>query len=725
MRGWKSGNPPDPAARAKARYCRAFLFPARGAFPFIGAPTRLARLRPSFFATESPMPAARPLALALCVALATVLVAGSADAAKKRSRAPAKPASASACSDFYASVDKAWLDANPADPDTGETSALGKLGALAQQQQIDLLNAAMQSPQTATQKLLGDFWASGLDEAAVEANGANPIAPLLKRIDGIRRDRDIAPAIAALHQVGIPVAFDFAADIDLAAPNRYIGYFTQGGFGLRDPAFYTRTDPDARALMARYADYVRKILTLTGTRPDKLEADAGAVIDIETRIAQASRPQQAMQDPRSNYALVEVGALKKQYPHLQLVDFLAAQGVKDDHVSLANTQLFSQLDKLVDTLKPDAWKAYLRYQVGAAMAPYLSKAWRDVDFDFRGRVLRGETAPPSRQRLVLDAINQAGGPILASEYVAKYLPLATRARAEAVADAMRDALSRALDGNAWMSAEAKAQAKAKLANLKIEIGAPAHDPEFDVKPLGRGNFGDDILIASTWRHSVEMRRIGRDNAERRWDVLPQQPSIGYDLLQNRLIVTAAALQAPILDMSADPREHYGALGALIGHELTHAFDAKGRLVDATGALHDWWTPADVAAWNTRTAQVVAQFNGYRYPELTSNVDGELTATENLADIAGLELAWSALSTTQGGAISTAEKQKFFAGWAKLWPQHLTAEGAARLAATDRHAPGQWRTNGPLANLPAFGESFKCKAGGSMQLVESKQTKVWR
>ena len=672
------------------------------------------------------MPAARPLVIALALALATTLAAGSADAAKKkRSSAPAKPAAASACSDYYASVNKAWMDANPADPATGETSALGQLSTLARQQQIDLLNAAMQSPQTAMQKLLGDFWASGLDEASVEANGANPIAPLLKRIDGIRRDRDIAPAIAALHQVGIPVAFDFAADIDLADSNRHIGYFTQGGLGLHDPAFYTRTDADARALMARYADYVRKVLTLAGTKPDKLEADAGAVIGIETAIAQASRAQQAMQDPRSNYALVQVGGLKKQYPHLQLAEFLAAQGVKDDSVSLANTQLFAQLDSMVDAYKPDAWKAYLRFHVGAAMAPYMSKAWRDVDFDFRGRVLRGEVAPPSRQQLVLDAINQAAGPILASEYVAKYLPLATRARAEAIADGMRDAMSGAIDGNTWMSAEAKAEAKSKLAKLKIEIGAPAQEPTFDVKPLGRGNFGDDMLIASTWRHLIEMRRIGHGNADRRWDVLPQQPSIGYDLLQNRLIVTAAALQAPILDMTADPREHYGSLGALVGHELTHAFDGKGHLVDASGAMRDWWTPADTAAWNTRSGQLSMQYGEYPYPELTTKVNGGMTATENLADLAGLELAWSAVTGTQGGTLSSSEKQKFFAGWAKLWQQHLTADGAARLAASDQHAPGLWRTNGPLANLPAFGESFKCKAGGSMQLSESKQTKVWR
>jgi len=178
-------------------------------------------------------------------------------------------------------------------------------------------------------------------------------------------------------------------------------------------------------------------------------------------------------------------------------------------------------------------------------------------------------------------------------------------------------------------------------------------------------------------------------------------------------------------MTADPREHYGSLGALIGHELTHAFDGKGHLVDASGALRDWWTPADTAAWNTRSGQLSAQYGEYTYPELATKVNGGMTANENLADLAGLELAWSAISTTQGGTMSSAEKQKFFTGWAKLWPQHLTADGAARLAASDQHAPGVWRTNGTLANLPAFGESFKCKAGGSMQLATDQQAKIWR
>jgi putative endopeptidase len=374
------------------------------------------------------MPTPRPLTLALGLALATTLLAmPAADAAKKKS---SKKATASlACSDFYSQANADWLAANKIVADSGKVSALGQLGERARQQQIDLLDDDMKSAQGGVAKLLGDFWASGLDEAAVERDGANPVAPLLSRIDSIRRSKDVPAAVAALHQVGIPVLFNFGADVDLADLGRHVGYFSQGGLGLPDPAYYTRSDADTRALLGRYTDYVSKILALTGSKPEQLKADTQAVLDLETRIAQASKPLSALRDPRTNYALVPTASLGKQYRRLQLDDFLKVQGVADDSVSLANPQLFAQLDALVGGLEPAQWKTYLRYHVGAAMAPYLSKAWRDVDFAFRGTVLRGETAPSARQQQVLDAINLAAGPMLGREYVGRYLPDATRARA--------------------------------------------------------------------------------------------------------------------------------------------------------------------------------------------------------------------------------------------------------------------------------------------------------
>ena len=665
------------------------------------------------------MPNLRTTALAFSLTLAVGLTAASDAQAQRKKRAAKKPEAAKvdACSDFYTFTHKAWLDSNLYLGGSGATSAMSQLRERALQQQIDLLNADM-SAQGGIGKLLGDFWASGLDEAAVEADGANPIAPLLDRINGIRRDKDIAPAIAALHQVGIPVLFNFSANIDLQDFNRHLGYFTQGGLGLPDPAWYTRNDPDTAALFGRYQDYVKQILTLTGSTAEQVAADQAAVLDIEKRIAGFSKPIAQLRDPRANYALVPVAELK-QYKKLQLAEFLAVQGVKDDSVSMADRQLFQQLDTMVDTLKPEQWKAYLRYQVGAAMAPYLSKAWRDADFEFRGRVLRGDIAPGTRQKQVLDAINLAAGPMLGRDYAVRYLPQATRARAEEIAGQVRDALARGIDANTWMSPAARQEAKAKLAKLKIEVGAPSRDLDYSVQPMGRGSFGGNMLIASTWRHREEMKRIGRGNSDRRWDVLPQQPALAYDIAHNRLIVTAAMLQAPVLDMAQSPVSHYGAFGALVGHELGHGFDNRGRNVDASESLRDWWTPADTAAWDAIANRLAAQFNAYAYPNAPGTfVNGTLTRDENVADLGGLELAWSALQSAQPG-LAPAASQAFFQGWARLWPQQMSADVAALQAATDVHAPGQWRTNGPLVDLPAFAAAYQCKPPAKMVPAEGQ------
>lgn len=665
----------------------------------------------------------RPLVCALTFA---VLVAfATPDAAAQRSRrAPAKAAHTPACTDFHAFANADWLNANPLVPGTASVSALEQLSARAQQQQIDLLNAAMQAPQGEVQKLLGDFWASGLDEASVERDGANPVGPLIARINAIRRAKDIPPSIAALHQVGIPVAFNFGADVDLADTSRHIGYFADGGTGLPDPAFYTRTDTETRGVMDRYRAYVQKILMLTGTPQAQAAGEAQWVIDLETRLAQASTPLRAQQDPRAGYAAVPTANLAKQYKRLQLADFLKAQGVTDDQVSMANPALFTQLDNLVGALPPAQWKAYLRWRVGDAMAPYLSKAWRDAAFEFRGRVLAGQAAPAPRQQQVLDAINLAAGPMLGREYVARYLPPTNRARAEEIAAQVRDALSATVDRDARLGDAARAEAKAKLAALKIEVGAPRRDLDYTVQPMGRGSFGSNMLIASTWRHREEMRRIGRGNADRRWDVLPQQPALAYDVPQNRLIVTAAVLQPPVLDVTQPLAAQYGAYGALVGHELSHSIDSRGRLISARGEARDWWTPTESAAWTSLTARAAGQASTRAYPGLTGvNLNGSLVDDVLVADLAGVELAEAAMRRTLPTA-GAAETQSFYTGWARLWPEQVSVDAATERAATSIYPPGAWRTNLVLTHQPGFATAFTCKANAPMATKADQQIRLW-
>ena len=670
------------------------------------------------------MPTPRPLAFAVILALVASLAAPEAIAQKKKPAAKkAKtPPMAAACTDLYADANAAWLAANPM-PSAGALSALGQLTARAQQQQRELLDGAMAAPQGNVQKLLGDFWASGLDEASVELDGANPIAPLLKRIDSIRKTRDIAPSIAALHQVGIPVVFNFGADIDLRDLDRHIGYFSQGGVGLPDPAYYTRTDADARALLARYTDYVQKILVLTGVPAKQALAEAKSVVELETRLAAASKPLQDLRDPRSNFAAVPASGLGKQYRNLQLDAFLQVQGVKDDTVSMANPALFAQLDALVGVLKPEQWKSYLRWRVGDAMAPYLARSWRNASFDFRGKVLRGEMAPPPRWQTVLDAINLAAGPMLGREYTARYLPAGTREQAVGIAGQVRDALVRSAGVSTWMGDAAKAEARSKLGKLRIEIGAPRRDLDYTVQPMGRGSFGGNMLIAATWHHREEMKRIGRGNADRRWDVLPQQPALAYDLAQNRLIVTAAMLQAPVLDAGMAVPAQFGAFGALVGHELSHAIDTRGRLVDAGGNLRDWWTGAEAAAWDATAQRVVSLYDAFPYAQLGGvKVSGRLTRDENMADLAGLELARAAMMAAQPAGGVEADKS-FYRGWAQLWAQQVTPDEAQRRALQDVRAPGMWRANAPAMQQAAFGNAYTCKVGTPMHPQPTQKISV--
>ena len=665
--------------------------------------------------------APRPLVLALGVALVALVSAADADAQRRKSRAPAVSPQ---CADLYAHANAAWLKTHQAPADAGAVTALGQLSELALQQQRQLLDAAMASPDNDVQHRLGDFWASGLDEAAVEADGSRPIATLLSRIDAIGKSRDVPATIAALHQVGIPVAFNFAPDVDLQALDRHIGYFMQGGMGLPDPAFYTRDDADTRVVMDRYRAYVRQILALTGTPEQRLDGDVAAVIAIETALARKSRSLNELNSPADNFAPVPVAQAAKRYRNLQLDKFLAAQGVKDDRVSMANPALFAELDAMVGKLKPEQWRAYLRWRVGDAMAPYLSRSYRDASFGFRGQVLEGRSVQAPRWQQVLEAINVAAGPMLGREYAAAHLQPEERRQAGLVIDELRQALLAAVDASRWLGAPAKAEARAKLEAMAIEVGTPRRDLDYTVQPMGRGSFGSNMLIASTWRHGQEMKRIGKGNADRRWDVLPQEPALAYDIAQNRLIATAAALQAPIFD-AARPELLYGAFGALVGSQLNRAIDAQGSRVDARGQVRDWWSQADRDAWASLGNRVAAQYASQDYPGVKgARVDGALVRNVALADQAGLELAATAHAKAQPQA-SQAARQALFEAWSRLWAQQVAANTASERLKTDIHAPGPLRSNLPAANLPEFAAAFACKPGQPMTRAEADQVKVWR
>lgn len=660
----------------------------------------------------------RPAALTLCLIAAIALPLGSDAATKKKKPAPPKaPPAPTACTDFYAFANADWLKAHPA-PASGGISALGELAARAEQQQRDLLEAAAKSSKTPVQKLLGDFWASGLDEAEIDRDGAAAIASLLTRINAIKKPQDVAPVIATLHQAGVPVAFDFVAAPDPRNPDTDLGFFVAGGLGLPDATFYTRGDADARAFLGHYNGYVQKILGLSGTASAQLGAEAQQVIDLETRIARATKA-------GAGFTPVAVKDLAKRYKNLQFEAFLKAQGVGSQQVSIADTALFAQIDKLIASQKPAQWKTFLRFQVGNAMAAYMGKPWRDAEHEFRGRLLRGDEDGLPRWKQTLNAIDTLASGMLAQEYVEKHLPANDRERAQTTAQRVRDALAAAIDANTWMEAPVKAEARAKLDKLRIGIAMPRQALDFTGVNFERGNYAGNALAAMAWSHREQMRRIGRGNADATWNIAPYSLSLAYDPAGNRLLITAAVLQPPVFDSGQGAAAQYGSLGAIIGHELVHALEGKGRSIDAAGAARDWWTSGTAAAWDARIAPLTARYAGIAYPGRPDlKIDGARTRVENASDLAGLELAWAAFLAAEPQANTTSQ-QNFFRAWARLWSQSFAADATAQQAARASHAPGIARTNVPATQLPAFGKAFACKPGNPMLLPENEQVSVWR
>ena len=676
------------------------------------------------------------LVLPLALAIASLLASGHADAAKSKPKtakthhAPAESAAsiaaAALCNDYYQQVNGAWQTANPV-PASGSVSAFDLMIANARSQERQLLEDAARTPADATDRALGELWNSGMDEVAIEGAGVTPLKPLFDRIDVVKKPRDLAAAIADLHAAGVPVLFNFSADVDLKDFDRQLGYATQGGLGLPDPDYYTRPDVDTRALLGRYRAYVERILAFSGTPAEQLSTQSGWVIGIEMQLAQASLPLAQLRDPNSTYQPVTLKELEASYPSLDFEKYLRAQHADDDRVSLAQAGFFQTVDALLISVPVEQWKAYLHFHVANALAPYLSRNFQNAHYELYDRVLAGRQQPQERWLGVLDALDRTVGPSIGRKYTERYLPDASEAAAKRVVDGLRAAMKRGIDRAAWMSAPTKAIAHAKLDKLRIQIGQPSARPDLNGLQLARGSYAGNLLAAAAWQHQRDMATIGKRTQTRRWPVLPQIPDVSYDLVQNRVVVTAAFLQLPVFDPTADSAQQYGALGALIGHQLHYAFDAKGRIVDADGQLRDWWTPVDDSAYQARTTPIIAQYDNYSAMGAVK-VNGHQTRDENLADLAGLELAWDAFQTeiakqplSKLGAATP--EQRFFESYAKVWERNAAPDTLTAEVSTSIQAPVKYRVNGPLANLPMFGKAYMCKVGLPMQVAAP--VAIWR
>lgn len=667
----------------------------------------------------------RPLALMLSACLLSMSAGVVAEPNERGLDARNLDAKTAACTDFYQHANGGWLKASPVPDGFGSWGTFEELGVRNLLQQRGILETAASAPRDDLDRLLGNLYASGLDEAAIEAAGTTPLQPLFQRIDGLKKPRDFAPVLAALHARGLPVLFDFGANDDLADPLQRIAYANQGGLGLPDRDYYLRGEAEAKTLLAAYRGYVERVLALSGS--SDAARDAGWVIAIETQLAEASLTLLQLRDPKNSYRPLPVKELDKRFPTLGWKKYLKAQQLaKLDRVSLAHDGFFARADTLARTLPPEQWRAYLRFHVAHAMAPYLTRGFQDAHEALYLRTLRGTQQPYPRWRRVIGTVETLVGQALGRRYVEMHLPPASRDGAKKVVDTIVSTLRAQIGTAPWLGADAKATAQAKLDALDVKLGHPERWPDYDGLAFERNAYAANVLAAVEWRHRRNMAAIGKPREDWQWPQGAYAINAYYDPARNQLVVPAGFLQPPLFDASADAAMNYGALGALVAHELTHGFDAIGATYAADGTLAPWLTPADANGFAQRTKPLEAQYD--RYTALGPiKVSGRLTLAENIADLAGLETAWKAFESTAPGKVAQeghTPAQRFFLAWAQVWRRNYRDEELTALLQTDVHAPAKFRVNGPLANHAGFALAFNCKPGTGMVNGPDARVTLW-
>ncbi|MDR7295748.1 putative endopeptidase [Pelomonas aquatica] len=640
------------------------------------------------------------------------------------------------CDDFYAFVNGNWEA-------TAELPASrARIGSFEQLRQAndELLNQALREladkpalQTTPGLKLIAAYYASGMDEAAIEARGLTSIAPLLNRIDALQRREDLPALLALLARSGIAAPLTHAVQPDRKDTRRNVLTLTQAGLGLPDRDDYFRSDERTRSLATAYRGFARTLLSGSGRTASDAELDA--LMALETRLAEASRERSKLRDPTANYNAMSAAELAAAAPGLDWQAYLAVltAGAKlPQRIIVGQPEFATRLASLAADTPLEVWRSYLALRVLDAAAPRLPKAFANASFEYRGKAITGLQAPPPRTE---DVILQIGGrtgtePValaLGELFVARaFSPEAQRRSLQLVED-IRASMKERIEKLEWMTPPTKARALEKLASMQPMIGAPAKWPQYEGLQLNSHDYAGNWLKVALWHSDRQMKDLDAPVERGRWRTSPHIVNAFAGGL-NQIIFPAGILQPPFFDAKADDAVNYGGIGMVIGHEITHHFDDSGRNFDAGGSLTDWWTPADAAGYKAR-ADKVAERYGAISPLPGYSINGRLTLGENISDMSGLPIAFEGLQRAlkrAGGADRKIDgytpAQRFFLSNALVWRTKVRTEFLINQLRTDTHSPAKYRVLTPMSNTLYFAQAFSCKPGSAM--VAKDPLTVW-
>jgi putative endopeptidase len=635
----------------------------------------------------------------------------------------------SACTDLDQFVNAKWLAANPVPADRttwGSFELLAERSLEIQQKLVE--NLAARTDASGTAKLIGDVWATGMDEAAINAAGLAPIQPILDSIAALDSGEAVAEWLRASYAKGQGYVFGFGPSPDFKNSTVNIAYAGQAGLGLPDKGYYF--DEQHAAIREAYVAHVANTLKLAGADEATAAEQAKAVMEFETRLAKVSMSSEELSRDVSKYynpvTLADADALSPNFPWSK---FFESQGIAAPEMfSLAQPDFHKEVNAMLADVPVATWQAYLRFQAVDNAAPFLADAFAQENFNFYGKTLRGQQEMQPRWKRVLNTINGQMGEALGQEYVQVAFSPEAKARMQQLVGNLSEALKARIETLEWMGDDTKAKALEKWAAFTPKIGYPDKWRDWSGLQTGRDSYVGNLMAANAFNYQFNLAKIGQPVDKTEWQMSPQTVNAYYNPLANEIVFPAAILQPPFFDANADDALNYGGIGAVIGHEMIHGYDDQGSRFDAAGNFQNWWTPEDAAGFKQLTDRLVEQFDGYEAAP-GQFVNGTLTLGENIADLGGVAVAYDALQTARAGQDDPeidgyTQDQRFFMNWATVWRRNFKPEELKVRLQTDPHAPARFRAIGAPSNLPVFAAAFGCKEGDAMVRPADTQVAIW-
>jgi len=640
--------------------------------------------------------------------------------------------SVSPAQDFYQFACGGWQKNNPI-PDEysryGSFDVLQEANNKVMKKILEDAAANKNWPKGSEQQKIGDFYVTGMDSARIEKEGYKPIVPDLKRIDALQDKKELIKYIAEKHLSGVGGFFGFFVTADAKKSNLMAPHLSQGGIGLQDVEYYTKDDARSKEIREKYAQYAANMFKLIDVDATTADKYAQTIMSIETRFAKASNTRLENRDPLKTYNKMTIENLKNISDRFNWDSYFENLGVEDlKFVIVGQPKFFTELGKMINDISLDDWKVYLKWNLVRSAAPALSSSFVNEQFNFNGRFMAGTKAMQPRWKRILQSVNGAMGEMVGQLYVKEVFPPESKARAKAIVNNLLVSMGESIKGLEWMSEETKVQALKKLSSFGVKIGYPDKWKDYSGLEFARDSYVKNLERARRWARKDNLSKIGKPVDKAEWNMTPQTVNANYSPTHNEITFPAAILQPPFFNKDADDAINYGAMGVVIGHEISHGFDDQGRKFDEVGNLKDWWTKEDNTKFQERAKKLADHYSSFVAID-TFRVNGPLTLGENIGDLGGLTVSYAAFKKTdqykKGEMIDGfTPAQRFFLGYAQVWADNIRPEELKLRLKTDVHSPARQRVLCPLSILPEFFQAFDVKPGDPMRKPEDKIVKIW-